>query len=118
MEELCSWDSSLVVGILGGAAGTTFDAFHQLAEARKYGARAALYGRMINQSEHQPSFIRQLRALADGQTDPATAVKEYHSDLGKLNVRPVRSLEDDLIATLKQDSSEKNYNASQASKRV
>lgn len=118
MEELCSWDSSLVVGILGGAAGTTFDAFHQLAEARKYGARAALYGRMINQSEHQPSFIRQLRALADDQTDPATAVKEYHSDLGKLNVRPVRSLEDDLIATLKQDSSEKNYNASQASKRV
>ena len=111
MEELCSWDSNVVVGILGGAAGTTFDAFHQLAEARKYGARVALYGRMINQSDHQPSFLRQLRALADRQTDPATAVREYHSDLAKLKIKPSRSLDDDLMSTLKLDGSDKSYDS-------
>ena len=35
MEQLVSYDSRLVVGILGGAAGTTLDAFHQLWEAKK-----------------------------------------------------------------------------------
>src|SRR5690606_1699785 len=53
MEELASYDRTLVPGILGGSAGTTLDAFHQLWEAKKYGARAALYGRMINGSENQ-----------------------------------------------------------------
>src|SRR5690606_11456311 len=45
MEELVSYDPHLVVGILGGGAGTTYDAFKLLAEAQKYGARVALYGR-------------------------------------------------------------------------
>ena len=49
MEALASYDRSLVIGILGGSAGTTFDAFQMLWEAKKYGARAALYGRKINQ---------------------------------------------------------------------
>ena len=48
MEQLASYDSSLVVGILGGSAGTTFDAFQMLWEAKKYGARVALFGRKIN----------------------------------------------------------------------
>ncbi len=100
MEELASYDASLIVGILGGSAGTTFDAFHQLWEARKYGARAALYGRMINGSEHQPTFIQHLRWIADGDiTDPAKAVQSYHAALGKLDIRPKRSLTDDLQAT-------------------
>ncbi len=47
MEALARYDSSLIVGILGGSAGTTFDAFHMLWEAKKYGARVALYGRKI-----------------------------------------------------------------------
>ena len=64
MEQLVSYDSQLVVGILGGSSGTTFDAFHQLWEAKKYGACVALYGRMINNSEHQSSFIEHLRHLA------------------------------------------------------
>src|SRR5262249_7071322 len=72
MEQLASYDRTLLPGILGGASGTTFDAFHQLAEAKKYGARAALYGRMINNSENQGVFIQHLRWIADGQlTDPA-----------------------------------------------
>ncbi len=34
MEELVGYDPHLVVGILGGGAGTTYDAFKLLAEAR------------------------------------------------------------------------------------
>lgn len=100
MEALVSYDPTLVVGILGGASGTTFDAFHQLWEARKYGARAALYGRMINNSEDQLTFIQFLRWIADGQLDdPAEAVKAYHGSLQKLAIKPHRPLADDLQAT-------------------
>ena len=100
MEQLAAYDRHLVPGILGGSSGTTFDAFHQLWEAKKYGARAALYGRMINNSEHQPSFIQHLRWIADGQiNDPADAVRSYHSALEKVTVKPYRRLEDDLLAT-------------------
>ena len=97
MEQLVSYDRSMIVGILGGSSGTTFDAFHQLWEARKYGARVALYGRMINNSEHQGTFIQHLRWLADGQIDdPSEAVRSYHSHLAKLHIRPYRPLQDDL----------------------
>ncbi len=81
MEALARYDRSLVVGILGGSAGTTFDAFHMLWEAKKYGARVALYGRKINNAEHQLSFIHYLRAVADDQLEPAEAVKAYHGAL-------------------------------------
>lgn len=100
MEQLVRYDSSLIVGILGGSSGTTFDAFHQLWEARKYGARAALYGRMINNSEHQPTFIQHLRWIADGELDdPAEAVRSYHAAITKLGYAPYRALEDDLVKT-------------------
>ena len=100
MEGLASYDRSIIPGILGGASGTTFDAFLQLVEARKYGARAALYGRMINNSEHQRTFIQHLRLLADGKiADPAEGVKSYHAALDKLKIKPYRSLNDDLMAT-------------------
>ena len=89
MEQLASYDSRLLVGILGGSSGTTFDAFHQLWEAKKYGARVALYGRMINNAEHQLSFIEHLRALADGQIEPAEAVRSYHAALARLQLRPL-----------------------------
>jgi hypothetical protein len=102
MEQLASYDRTLIPGILGGSSGTTFDAFQQLAEARKHGARAALYGRMINNSEHQLTFIEHLRWLADSLDDAAEAVKSYHAALAKLGIRPYRALEDDLKATLRQ----------------
>ena len=44
METLATYDSSLIVGILGGATGTTFESFHMVWEAKRYGARAALFG--------------------------------------------------------------------------
>ncbi|RMG02990.1 MAG: hypothetical protein D6741_02885 [Planctomycetota bacterium] len=99
MEALTRYDSSLVVGILGGSAGTTFDAFHMLWEAKKYGARVALYGRKINHAEDQLTFIRYLRWVADDEIAPAEAVRAYHADLAKQGIRPYRSLEDDLRRT-------------------
>ncbi|MFN5289900.1 MAG: hypothetical protein ACK5E4_07380 [Planctomycetia bacterium] len=99
MEELVAYDPHLVVGILGGSAGTTYDAFKLLSEAKKYGARAALFGRKINNAEHQLHFIRYLRLLADGQISPEEAVKAYHGDLQRLNIKPARSLSDDMRLT-------------------
>lgn len=99
MEALASYDRSLIVGILGGSAGTTFDAFHMLWEAKKYGARVALYGRKINNAEHQLTFVTYLRALADDQIEPVEAVRAYHNDLKGLKIRPHRTLEDDLQPT-------------------
>jgi len=97
MEELVAYDPHLVVGILGGAAGTTYDAFKLLAEAKKYGARAALYGRKINNAECQLAFIEFLRLIIDGAISPEDAVRAYHGVLQRLKIRPQRSLEDDLV---------------------
>jgi hypothetical protein len=92
LEQLVSYDSSLVVGILGGSSGTTFDAFNMLWEAKKHGARAALFGRKINHAEHQLTFIKHLRALADGNAEPQDSVRSYHSELEKLRIKPLRPL--------------------------
>src|SRR5688572_29545501 len=99
MEELAAYDPHLVPGILGGASGTTYDAFKQLTEAKKYGARAALYGRKINNAEHQLSFVSFLRLLADGQVSAEEAVKAYHGELQKLGIKPIRPLADDSVLT-------------------
>ena len=96
MEDLAGFDSNLIVGILGGSAGTTFDAFQMLWEAKKYGARVALYGRKINSAEHQLTFIQILRHIVDDGLLTKDAVRLYHSELGKMGIRPKRSLEDDL----------------------
>jgi hypothetical protein len=95
-ELLAAYDRSLVVGILGGGAGTTHDAFALLADAKAHGARVALFGRKINAAEHQPTFVRFLRAVADGEMPAAEAVRAYHGDLGRLGLQPHRPLEADL----------------------
>ncbi len=96
MEELVRYDPHLVVGILGGSAGTTYDAFKLLAEARKYGARVALFGRKINGAENQLAFVRFLRWIADGEITPEEAVRAYHGVLQQLGIKPHRPLEKDL----------------------
>ncbi len=96
MEELVHYDPHLVVGILGGSAGTTYDAFKLLSEARKYGARVALFGRKINNAENQLAFIRFLRLIADGEVGPEEAVRAYHGVLQHLGIKPYRSLNDDM----------------------
>jgi hypothetical protein len=99
MEELVAYDPSLVPGILGGSSGTTYDAFYLLEDAKKHGARAALFGRKINNSEHQLTFVTYLRAIADGKLGAAEAVKAYHGDLERLKLKPQRPLKDDLEMT-------------------
>ncbi|MFZ5832923.1 MAG: hypothetical protein ACOY3P_22780 [Planctomycetota bacterium] len=99
MEALACYDRSLIVGVLGGSAGTTLDAFHMLWEAKRYGARVALYGRKINAAEHQLTFVRYLRAVADDEIEPREAVRAYHADLARLRIEPQRALEDDLQRT-------------------
>jgi len=99
LEELSAYDPSLVLGILGGSAGTTRDAFQLIHDARKHGARAALFGRKINHSEHPLSFIEFLRRIVEGKIEPVEAVKAYHAGLKSLGIQPVRKLADDLRLT-------------------
>ena len=99
MEELVKYDRHLVPGILGGSAGTTFDAFRLLEDARAHGARAALFGRKINNAEHQLSFIQFLRWIADGEVGADDAVRGYHGVLQGLGIRPHRTLEQDMRQT-------------------
>ncbi|MCF7734328.1 MAG: hypothetical protein K9N23_21785 [Akkermansiaceae bacterium] len=99
LEELTSYDSRLVVGILGGSAGTTLDAFQLIHNARKYGARVALFGRKINLSESPPAFIEFLRRVVDGEIAPVGAVKAYHAVLRHTGIKPQRHLQQDLQLT-------------------
>src|SRR5438309_9088910 len=96
MEELVHYDPHLVVGILGGSAGTTYDSFTLLGEAKKYGARVALFGRKINNAENQLAFVRFLRLIADDEITAEEAVHAYHGVLQKLDIKPRRTLADDM----------------------
>ncbi|MCA9056605.1 MAG: hypothetical protein KDA75_22410, partial [Planctomycetaceae bacterium] len=99
LEELVAYDPHLIVGILGGSSGTTRDAFQLLEDARRHGARAALFGRKINHSENQLAFVEFLRLIADGDLTAEEAVPAYHAVLGKLGIRPLRSLAEDQQVT-------------------
>jgi hypothetical protein len=99
LEELVAYDPHLVIGILGGASGTTRDAFQLLHDAQKYGAKVALFGRKINNAENQLAFVQFLRLIVDGVIGPIEAVKAYHAVLVKLGVPAQRTLEDDLRLT-------------------
>ncbi len=99
MEELVAYDPHLVAGVLGGSAGTTCDAFRLLEDARRHGARAALFGRKINRSDHQLTFVRYLRAIADAELGAVEACRAYHADLARLGIRPTRPLEEDMKIT-------------------
>jgi hypothetical protein len=99
LEELVGYDSSLIVGILGGSAGTTRDAFQLLSDVQKHGARVILFGRKINLSEHPLTFIKYLRLIADGSIEPEEAVKAYHDSLAQLGLKSQRTLEEDQKTT-------------------
>lgn len=99
LEELVSFDPQLVVGILGGGAGTTLDAFQLIHDAQKYGAQVALFGRKINLSEDPLSFLSFLRGITDGDISPMEAVRSYHDKLSDAGIKPHRLLADDLTLT-------------------
>ena len=81
LDELASFDPSLVVGVLGGGAGTIRDCFELIHQAEKYGARVALFGRKINLAESPLDMVKFMRAVADGALKPLEAVKAYHDAL-------------------------------------
>lgn len=96
MEDLVNY-STAIVGVLGGAPSTTYDAFKLLSEARKYGARVSLFGRRVKVTEDPLAFVTMLREIADGNIEPEEAVKAYHGELQKSGIKPNRSLEDDMV---------------------
>ena len=96
MEQLVNYTNS-IVGVLGGSPSTTYDAFKMLSEAKKYGARVALYGRRILVSEDPVSYVGILREVADENISPEEAVQAYHVALQAKGIKPHRSLEDDMI---------------------
>ncbi len=96
LSELVCHDPSLIVGVMGGSAGTTMDAFQLIYDVQQHGGRAALFGRKINLSEHPLSFLEMLHRIVNDDLKPAEAVKAYHAELEKLKIKPDRTLQRDL----------------------
>lgn len=99
LTELAEHDPTLVIGILGGSAGTTRDTFELLHQAEHCGARVALFGRKIQRSESQLDLVRHMRLVLREELSPADAVRSYHQALTDAGLSPFRSLEDDLEIT-------------------
>lgn len=99
LEELATFDSELIVGVLGGGAGTTRDTFELVHQAEKYGARLALFGRKINLAEAPLDLLVLLREVANGSVEPEEAVRAYHGELQRLGIKPARTIEDDTRIT-------------------
>jgi hypothetical protein len=99
LAELVEHDPSLVVGILGGSAGTTRDTFELLQRAQAHGARVALFGRKIQRAESQLDLVGLMRPVLRGELTPEQAVREYHDALAKAGTAAQRSLEADLEVT-------------------
>lgn len=96
MEELFRYDPHLVIGVLGGSAGTTRDAFQLIHDAQRAGAKVALFGRKINNAENQLAFVQFLRLIVEGVVGPVDAVRAYHGVLQRLGIPARRSLDQDL----------------------
>ncbi len=92
LTELVNHDPSLVVGILGGSAGTTRDTFELLHQAQRHGARVALFGRKIQQAESQLDLVALMRPVLRGELTPEDAVRVYHDALAKADKTPHRPL--------------------------
>src|SRR5665811_810973 len=99
LEELVNYDPTLVVGVLGGAAGTTRDTFELLSQAERHGARVALFGRKIQQAESQSDLVGLMRSVLRRDLSPEQAVQEYHQSLHSQALLARRTLEEDLAIT-------------------
>jgi len=96
MSDLCSYDpSNLVVGILGGSAGTTRDTFELAKQAEEAGARVALFGRKINLAESPVELVRLLRSVIENQLTAEQAVVAYHEHLAQIGITPNRDVKAD-----------------------
>lgn len=100
MSDLAAYDpENLVVGILGGAAGTTRDTFELAKQAEQAGARVALFGRKINLAEAPLELVRLLRMVIEDKLTSEQAVKDYHRYLVDKNINPLRPLQNDIQIT-------------------
>ena len=99
LAELAGYDPALVVGILGGSAGTTRDTFELLRQAERHGARVALFGRKIQRAESQLDLVALMRPVLRDELSPADAVRLYHDALAQAEIAPHRELEADLEVT-------------------
>ena len=99
LEDLASFDSELVVGVLGGGAGTTRDTLELLSQAERYGARIALFGRKINLAEDSLALISIMREIAERRVGSLEGVRAYHDQLEKKGLTPIRSLDEDCSIT-------------------
>ena len=96
VSELAAFDPSLIIGILGGGAGTTRDTLELLAQSKRYGARLVLFGRKINLAESPLALIEVMRMVADEVVRPAEAVRIYHDRVRTVGLVPIRDLEADI----------------------
>lgn len=100
MEELAAFDpEGLVVGILGGGAGTTRDTFELVLRAERHGARIALFGRKIYNAEAPLEIIQSMRNVVEGKASPEEEVRRYHDSLASAGLTPKRTLNEDLQVT-------------------
>ena len=100
MEELAAYDpANLIVGVLGGAAGTTRDTFELVAQTERFGGRVALFGRKIYLAEDAIEIVRLMRAIVEGGIGTADAVKSYHNTLASQGIAPSRTILEDLEVT-------------------
>jgi hypothetical protein len=99
LAELVEHDPSMVVGVLGGSAGTTRDTFELLHRAERHGGRVALFGRKIQRAESQLDLVALMRPVLRGELTPTDAVRAYNDALAKADITPFRELEADLAVT-------------------
>ena len=100
MEELAAYDpANLIVGVLGGAAGTTRDTFELVAQTERFGGRVALFGRKIYLAENAIEIVRLMRAIVEGGIGTVDAVKSYHDTLASQGITPLRTILEDLEVT-------------------
>jgi hypothetical protein len=99
LAELVEHDPSLVIGVLGGSAGTTRDTFELLRRAEENGGRVALFGRKIQRSESQLDLVGLMRPVLRRDLSPADAVRAYHEALAAAGITAKRTLAADLEVT-------------------
>ena len=100
MSELCSYDPELVVGILGGAAGTNRDTFQLLADAQRDGARLALFGPQDQARGIYPSrWSATCAGWSTGSTRRRRPSGSTHAAIRAEGLAPLRPLEEDLRIT-------------------
>jgi len=95
LEELVAYDETIIVGILGGSAGTTRDTFELLKASQRGGARLVLFGRKINLAEDPLALVEQMKRVIDDEVGPEEAVRLYHDTLEKKGIAPKQALAQD-----------------------